>query len=501
MSHEPKSGAGTALPRDESLRSSIGGTVAAVGVVAVLVGFAVWGHRTEWRFRPTPRVADVRKESELLHLVAEPVAQGCALHGLARCPHCVADAAEIVGPPPKSTSKSHGRQFPSPPASLRRSMQLNATSAEAADELGVAVDPVWTAEVVDAVEAPGELQLDPRTVARISARVAGTAAAVKVKRGAEVKAGDLLALVESAEVGKLKADWLRAAVQAKLKRNLLRNLESAGSAAAERQRIEAEAALRDAETRLVAAEQAMVNLRLRPPATSGDETTTQLVERMRRLGLPADYPDRGSTNLLPIVAPQDGVLLSTDVVFGERIEPTKTLFVVADVRRLVALLHVASTDAHRIKRGQSVRFQSDGGPVADGKVESVATSAEETTRRFAVRVEIANPDGALRASTLGRGRITVRAAPDAVVVPSAAVVEVDGWPVAFVRDRSFLKEGGRTSFLLRPIHVGARDGGQIEILAGLVPGEVVATKGLALLKSEYLRQANEPSHSSKGDAR
>ena len=93
--------------------------------------------------------------------------------------------------------------------------------------------------------------------------------------------------------------------------------------------------------------------------------TAQLVECIRRLGLPADYPDNGSTNLLPIFAPQDGVLLSTDVVMGEQIEPTRTLFVVADVRRLIAILHVSATDANRIKKGQAVRFQSDGGAVAD----------------------------------------------------------------------------------------------------------------------------------------
>jgi cobalt-zinc-cadmium efflux system membrane fusion protein len=42
-------------------------------------------------------------------------------------------------------------------------------------------------------------------------------------------------------------------------------------------------------------------------------------------------------------------------------------------------------------------------------------------------------------------------------------------------------------FYARSVRPGARDGKQTEIIAGLLPGEVVATTGSASLRSELLK--------------
>ena len=459
-------------------------------VLGALAALAYWGHLTDWRFTSKPMTRAAVSSARSLQWEQGPVVDGCALHGLPTCPICSPETAETNNPPPTRKAPV-ARSAARPPAALRRPASLILASAQEAENLGIAVEPAWPADLAESIDAPGELQLDPRLVARIAARVGGTAMVVKARRGDEVKQGQLLAVIDSVEVGRLKAEWLKAVVQVRLRERALRDIESAAEKVAEPRRRDAEAAWREAEVRMGAAEQALINLRLRLSAVDkGSPDPARLAERLRRVGLPPDVDDGGSNNLLPVVSPLDGVLLQADVVAGERVEPGHALFVVADPRRLMVVLHVATTDAAHVKLGQTVRFRPDGADDdAEGKVASIAPSADESTRRFTVRAEVENKRN-FRASTLGRGRILVRSIPQTIAVPKSAVVEIEGWPSVFVRDRSFLKEDGRHSFHLRPVQLGVQEHDQREVVAGLAQGELVVAKGVALLASEYARQSS-----------
>jgi cobalt-zinc-cadmium efflux system membrane fusion protein len=50
-----------------------------------------------------------------------------------------------------------------------------------------------------------------------------------------------------------------------------------------------------------------------------------------------------------------------------------------------------------------------------------------------------------------------------------------------------LKEGAPKVFHTRTVRLGVRDDRQTEIIAGLMPGEVVAARGSAALRAELLR--------------
>ncbi len=59
----------------------------------------------------------------------------------------------------------------------------------------------------------------------------------------------------------------------------------------------------------------------------------------------------------------------------------------------------------------------------------------------------------------------------------------------FVRDPDFLKPAGPKAFHVRVVKTGGKDDRHTEILAGLTPGEIVATKGGGLLLGELTRAA------------
>jgi cobalt-zinc-cadmium efflux system membrane fusion protein len=121
---------------------------------------------------------------------------------------------------------------------------------------------------------------------------------------------------------------------------------------------------------------------------------------------------------------------------------------------------------------------------AVGQVTWVGVTADETTRTVPVWADLPNPHGRLRVATLGTGRIVLREEAAVVLVPTVALQTVGDVPVVFVRDKEFLSSGGPKAFHVRPVLVGARTAREVEVIAGLWPGEVVATKGSDVLLNE-----------------
>src|SRR5207247_1332195 len=128
------------------------------------------------------------------------------------------------------------------------------------------------------------------------------------------------------------------------------------------------------------------------------------------------------------------------VVSGEVVDAGRMLLTIVDPQRLWLTLHVPQSEARCLALGQVIKFMPDGqANEVTASVIWIGTSAEETTRTVPVRAEIANDQGILRASMLGRGRIVLREETKAIVVPRDAVQMFHGTPVVFVRDPSFLR--------------------------------------------------------------
>ena len=81
----------------------------------------------------------------------------------------------------------------------------------------------------------------------------------------------------------------------------------------------------------------------------------------------------------------------------------------------------------------------------------------------------------------------LREEPQAVTVPKEAVQWDGDCNVVFVRDKNFLKDGSPKVFHIRQVRPAAKNETHVELLAGVLPGEVVATKGSAALRGELLK--------------
>lgn len=361
-------------------------------------------------------------------------------------------------------------------------------SASAVETAGIDITPAWPSALSEQVSAAGEVAFDSTRLARIPTRVGGVTRRVLKAVGDPVKAGEVLALIDSADVGKAKAEFQQALIQARLRERTRDDLIAAKSSTSPAALSEAEAAVKDSEVRTRAAAQTLTNLGLAVvPADYRSLTPAEALRKMRRLGAEdvAEDSGGGTANLLPVRAPFAGVVLAAEAVSGDVVEAGKALFVVVDPARVWVTLHVSSEDARRVGVGQKAFFRPDGSPREHpAAVTWVGSAADEATRTVPVRAEADNASGALRASTLGRGRVVLREEPKALVVPHEAVHPFRGLSVVFVRDPDFLKPTGAKAFHVRVVRTGGRDDRNVEILAGLSAGEIVAAKGSGVLLGE-----------------
>ena len=441
------------------------------------------------------------------NLLPHPPRTGwCKEFGVHDCPFC--DPAVAQTPTPASFSPADLERArralafaPRPPNGKKcrlheRRVQLE--SGEVVARLGITVEPVGTAPVVEGVTAPGEIGYDPTRLARLSARVPGVVRRVERQVGDRVKAGDLLALVDAAEVGKAKAEFQQALALVELRTQTLAQKKFLSATVPGQAVIEAEAALDEARVRLLLAEQSLANLGL--PVRAAEVkglSPAEVAARLRFLGVPDPLrselaKETASANMLPVRAPFDGEVVARAAVPGQPADPAKPLFVVADTTRVWLTLRVRYEDADRVRVGHAVRFRADRGAAVVGSVAWVSPAADEKTRAVPVRVELSNPDGRLRANTFGTAFVVLRAEPETVVVPSAAVHWEGCCNVVFVADRGFDRPDGFKVFHVRKVRPGAKDmnpaGTPVtEVIAGVLPGERVAVANSGVLRSELLR--------------
>lgn len=494
------------------------GGIPAVITFGVLGGVAYWGYQHDWTLpkfsamngeapkgkedwcaeHGVPESVCVECDTDLMPKLA-PVGW-CKQFGVHECPLCHPEVAQTATPP-VPTNEDFARAeravaFTDRPENNRKCQmhrrRIQFVSTEAADKVGIEVEPVWTAPVTEAVPGNGEVNYDQTRIARLSARLPGSVWKVFKQQGDAVKAGDVLALIDAADVGKAKAELLQAFAALQLKTQTFASVRSSGGAVPEARVREAEAAVREAEIRLDAARQSLVNLGLPVAGDLQKLTPAQLEAGVRLLGLSEEVvksfdAGRATTNLLPLVAPLDGVIVSRDVVAGEVVDNAKLLFTVADARRMWVTLDLRLEDAKLVALGQEVRFRPDGGTETSGKITWVSTEADPKTRTVKLRAAVENPAGRLRANTFGAGRVVLREEKEAVVVPTEAVQWEGCCHVVFVRDKDYLKEGSPKVFHVRTVRPGAKDGKNTEIIAGVVPGELVVTKGSTALRAELLK--------------
>ena len=297
---------------------------------------------------------------------------------------------------------------------------------------GVQSEPVVRQPVRSIIRAPGTVQLDERRVSVVALRFEGFVDSVaNVTTGDHVQKGQPLMNIYSPALSSAAAEYLSAL--------------NAGATGKE----------------LKGARRRLENLATPEPAI-------RELERTRDISLS-----------IPWLAPQDGEILERNAVNGMRAAPGAVLFRIADHQIVWVLLDVAERDLAQVGIGSNVTIKPRAlaGRTFTGTVSLIYPHLNAQTRTARIRIEVPNPDEALRPEMYVDAEIETGTPAAVLAVPESAVLD-SGTRQAVLVDK------GEGRFEPRAVKLGRRGEGKVEITQGLSEGEAVVTSANFLIDAE-----------------
>lgn len=211
--------------------------------------------------------------------------------------------------------------------------------------------------------------------------------------------------------------------------------------------------------------------------------TGYATDKLRNL----DYPEaemeklrRGErSRTIAIPSPVTGTVIDKTAVEGTRFQAGDPLFRIVDTSNMWVMAEVYEQDLAFVKVGDLARVTVNAWPEhpVEGRVTFIYPSVGKESRTARLRIEVANPDGKLRADMAATVEIASPLAGSRLAVPDSAVIDSG-------RRQVVLVERGEGRYEPRPVKLGARVPGFVQVLEGLQPGERVVTQATFLIDAE-----------------
>ena len=332
--------------------------------------------------------------------------------------------------------------------------------------------------------------VDPYTKVEVKATVSGRIVTIKIREGAEVKSGQVLAEVEPDVMNAQTLSDVQGSVRQAKVAFLNADKDFAQQTALFEKGLVSEQAFRGTK---VSRDLAQENLKTA-------ETRYQIVEDR---GIPIS--GNASSQLARVTAPMDGVVIKKGVELGDTITSGVSsfnagtmIFTVADLKSLIIRVNLNEVDIAKVKVGQVVRITLDAFPqrAFTGKVRFVAPAADlvEKIKVFKVEVALDELSDCYRTGMSANVEILGDRRDKVVSVPLEALQHRDGLPVVYrmkknlgPKELGVAKEGlsGRSKFVwlsdhwkdyfeVVPVQAGIATLERVEIISGLAKDDQVS---------------------------
>ncbi len=351
--------------------------------------------------------------------------------------------------------------------------QVVRLSDQQLEDFNIELATIQPGKISTFIELPGEIAVNGDRLAHVVPRVSGVVRNVLKKLGDTVKAGEVLAELESQELAELKVAYFSARERHALAEELFKREEKLWQKqiSAEQDFLTARQTLAEARIALQSAEQKLHALGF---------TEEQLAKQAKQ--------HDASLTRYALTAPFDGTVIQKHLTLGETVKDDAEVFIVADLGRVWVDINVYPKDLPLVRTGQAVTI--DPGhqqPTGQGTIDYLGPLIGETTRTAPARVILDNKDGRWRPGTFITARIAVGSHDVALMVPRTALQTIEERQVVFVRT----PEG----FEPRNVGLGRSDAQHVEIVDGLKAGLTYAAKGAFTLKAQLSKGAFGDGHS------
>jgi cobalt-zinc-cadmium efflux system membrane fusion protein len=314
---------------------------------------------------------------------------------------------------------------------------------------------VHSQKVINQLNLPARVVANPTKVVQVFPPLSGRIVQFLALPGQTVRAGQVLAVLQSGEIAQARSDFEKAKIQVVVSDQALNR----GKLLLQHQVL----AQADYE-QLVAADQA---------AHAEQERARQLIHEL-------GFSENSNSDETPIRAPISGVVLDTGTAAGEwqrSLDNATPLATIANLDHVWVLGDAYQSDLASVKVGRPVvvTFPAYPGLSLSGKVDNIAQSLDPNTLAVKVRVVVANPQGKLKPQMFANIVID-RSTVQGFLVPSSAVIHENNFDSVFVQTAPGKYER-------RPVKVGQMQQQNVVVLSGLKDGDQVVTLGAALLRS------------------
>ncbi|MEK7686498.1 MAG: efflux RND transporter periplasmic adaptor subunit [Verrucomicrobiota bacterium] len=333
-------------------------------------------------------------------------------------------------------------------------------------------DPATKRKLVEQLRLPAMVAARPGSLAQVTPPIAGRLLLPPGKSmplvGDKVEAGQTLALIQpsfsemAARFVEAEGEVVRAKLALEQADLALKRIEKLAKAEAKsgRELQEAGFALKTAQAKFDAALALQGTYR---------QASTSLGSQNNGTSQPA----------IELRSPIAGMIINqSGAAVGEYITPEKAVFTVLDPATVFIEAHVPEASVKRLGATKAASYEVPGEtgrfiPITGdgtGRLVFVGIQVDAATRTVPLIYEAKNLENRLRVGQSVNLFVETARTEDTLAIPSTAIVEEDGRPIAFVQ------VGGET-FQKRDLTLGIRDGNWVQVLAGITEGERVVTKG------------------------
>ena len=173
-----------------------------------------------------------------------------------------------------------------------------------------------------------------------------------------------------------------------------------------------------------------------------------------------------------IRSPMDGVVTDRPQYEGELATANQPLLTVMDISKLIAKAHIAQSEAASLKVGNPAQLQVAGlSEPIEGRVSLVSPALDPGSTTIEVWVEAKKSNEALKPGMTVQVRITARSDRNAVVVPVSAVFKNDDG------EEYVALAGADSRAHLKTVSTGIRNADLVQITDGIKEGNPVITSG------------------------
>lgn len=344
-------------------------------------------------------------------------------------------------------------------------------SPEEVQRAGIKLETLKLDAVNDAITVTATIRPNQDRIARVAPRVDGRVTGVSANLGDQVRTGQTLAILDSLSLGEASSALIQAQSAYRIADADFKRAEAlnADEIIPQKEFLRAKSEREKAAAGLRAAE-----------------------DKVRLLGVPPKHEGKVESNF-PVMAPFAGTVIQKKATLGELASPNEPLFTVADLSRVWIEANLGEAMLAKVRLGAkaTVTVSAYPGERFTGRVTYIANVLDKDSRTMPARIEVENKDGRLKLEMFATATIDTASASaepkrEAITVPDASVVLMQGQPTVFV-----FEHGG---YEQRAIELGEKLSGRTVVKSGLAAGDQLVAAGSYALKARLLKSQISDEH-------